>query len=438
MRSGLFVAVSLLTTAVLAENTPKIAPMAGPIPRSISSSKQFIIYYPDGRVRSRLARKAEDLKGEWLRQFQLEDDWKAPIIIQVVSTRLPDSPRWATNVYESDGGELKVQIDIYDPSLVKGAEFDIEVYRALALEYACRKAPPKAGKVVSQPPAWLLEGLYANALAREEGIPAGLFEMLVKSGPPPKLEVFLKLRPESLDPTSRAVYRAQAMALLRAFLGLPDGAAHLEQYLSSLPAIRSTDAGKLLEKFPELAAQPTNLSKMWTLSLANAAASDRNKPFSMVETQNQLALLLGISAPKDIKKPEAGIVTGPEALPLIARGQAGRFILQQKSEDLLRLELRAHPILRPIVEEYRLIASQLAEKPGKNSDKRIRKNQELQKAVVTRAEAITDFMNWFETSQLNTPSLQFEATTGRDGTAEVFQRTDAISRQLDDLESRGW
>jgi len=438
MRRGLFVAMSMLTSAVLAENKPKIAPVSVPIQRSISSSKQFVVYYSDGKVRSQLARKAEDVKAEWLGLFKLKDTWRAPIIIQVVSTRLPDSPRLVTNVYESDGGEIKVQIDVYDPSVLKGAEFDLEVYRALCLEYTYRKSPPKTGKAVSQPPAWLLEGLYADAVAREEGTPAGLFEMLVKSGPPPKLEAFLKLRPESLDATSRAVYRAQAMALLRAFLGMPNGAANLQHYLSSLHEIRSTDAGKLLDKFPELAAQPANLSKMWTLCLAHASASDRNKPFGMAETQNQLTLLLGISAPKDSKKPEAGIVTGPEALPLIARGQAGRFILQQKSEELLRLELRAHPIMRPIVEEYRLIATQLAAKPGRNVDKRLRKNMELQKAVVTRTDAIADYMNWFEASQLNTPSREFEAPISREGDGGIFKRNDAISRQLDDLESRGW
>lgn len=438
MRPGLVLAGVFLATAAFAQNKPKIAPTPAPLQRSTSVSKQFVIYYNDGIVRSRLAGKTEDLKQEWLRRLRLKDEWKAPIIVQIVSTRLPDAPRLRTSVHESDGGEMKVQIDVFDPSSLKGPEFDLEVYRALALEYAYRKTPPKAGKPVTQPPAWLLEGLYEDNATRDEGIPSGLFEMLVRSGPPPKLEAFLKIRPESLDATSRAVYRAQAMALLRALLGLPGGPGHLAEYLSGLPGVNPADAGKLLQKFPDLAAQPGNLSKMWTLSLADASAADRSKPFGMAETQRQLALLLDFSTPKDPKKPEAGNVTGPEALQALARSGPGRYILKQKTEDLLRLELRAHPIMRPIAGEYRIIATELTVKPGRNLEKRIRKNMELQQAVVQRAGAIEDYLNWFEASQLTTPSREFDVTLGAPGTFEPFKRNDAISRQLDDLESRGW
>ncbi|MFZ4681568.1 MAG: hypothetical protein ACOYMS_03615 [Terrimicrobiaceae bacterium] len=438
MRPGLLLVAGFLATTAFAQNKPKLAPTPAPLQRSTSVSKQFVIYYFDGSVRSRLARKTEDLKQEWLRRFRMKDEWKAPIIVQIASTRLPDAPRLRTSVHESDGGEMKVQIDVFDPTSLKGPEFDLEVYRALALEYAYRKTPPKAGKAITQPPAWLLEGLYEDTATRDEGIPAGLFEMLVKSGPPPKLEAFLKIRPESLDATSRAVYRAQAMALLRALLGLPGGPGQLAEYLASLPGTNPADAGKLLQKFPELAGEPGNLSKLWTLSLANASASDRNKPFSMAETQRQLALLLDFSTPKDPKKPEAGNVTGPEALQALTRSGPGRYILKQKTEDLLRLELRAHPIMRPIAGEYRIIAAELSAKPGRNLEKRIRKNMELQQAVVQRAGSIEDYLNWFEASQLTTPSREFDATLNQASSFEPFKRNDAISRQLDDLESRGW
>ena len=63
---------------------------------------------------------------------------------------------------------------------------------------------------------------------------------------------------------------------------------------------------------------------------------------------------------------------------------------------------------------------------------------ELQQAVVQRAGAIEDYLNWFEASQLTTPSREFDVTLGAPGTFEPFKRNDAISRQLDDLESRGW
>ena len=437
MRTGpLVLGLFLAITPVFPQ--ARIITPAVPMQRSISSSKQFVIYFSDGAVRSRLALKAEDIKREWLRCLKQPDEWKAPIIIQVVTTRPANTPAMTTNLFESDGGELKVQIDVYEPSVLKGVDFEMELYRALGLEAMYRQAPPKAGKAITQPPAWLLEGMHEDAATRESGIPAGLFEMLIRSGPPPKLEAFLKLRPERMDATSRAVYRAQSMGLLRALISLPKGAENLAKYLASLPGGNPADAAKLLENFPQFADQPAELSKVWTLSMANASAVDRMKPLSMADSRKQLAVLMDITAQKDPKKAEAGLVIGPEALQAIARSESGRYILRQKAEELLRLELRSHPVMKPIVEEYRIIAMQLAEKPGKNFEKRIRKNMELQAAVADRTVAIEDYLNWFEATQLTTPSKEFDAMLDRKNKTPAFQRSDSISRLLNDYEARGW
>lgn len=433
MRPGLIWAgIFLVVGSLGAQENPV------PLQCSVSSSKQFVIYFPDGTVRARLARRAEDLKREWLQSLRLKDDWKAPIVIQVVPTRPPKAPRLAVNVYESDGGAMKVQIDIYDPAVMRGAELDREIYRALSLEFMYRNEPPKAGKTLTQPPAWLLEGLAEDALTREDGLPAGLFEMLVKSGPPPKLDAFLKLRPERMDATSRAVYRAQAMGLLRALLSVPGGGENLARYLQELPGNNPADPKALLDKFPPFAADSAALSKVWTLTLANASAADRVKPLSMAETREQMAILLEIAAPKNPKKPEEGLIQGPEALQAIASGPAGQYTLRRIAEDLFRLEMRAHPVMRPVVEEYRTIAMQLADKPKKNLEKRIRKNMELQAAVAGRTGEIEDYLNWFEATQLTTPSREFEILPANQEPTDLPERTDPISRLLNDYEAKGW
>jgi hypothetical protein len=433
MRRTLLLAGSMWTLAAMGQT--KVEPPA-PLQRSISSSQQFVIYHHDRTLRSRLARKAEDLKEQWLRRLRFADEWKSPIIIQVLPLRRPDSPRIRTGLYESDGGALKVQIDVFDPTSLKSMDLDMEVYRALFLEYAYRNLPSKAGKSFHQPPAWLIEGLYEDAMARDEGLATGLYERLIKEESPPKLEAFLKERPELLDATSRAIYRARALGLFRALLHTPDGEKHLADYCFNLPSLNPADGAKLLEYFPTLSEQPANLSKLWTLSLADASASNRVMPLSVSETQKRLSLILEITAPRDPRKPQEGVVTGPEGLQAVASTSAGRYVLRQKAEDLLRLEVRAHPLIRPLVEEYRMIASQLAAKPRKNLGTRIRKNMQLQQAVVTRANEMEDYLNWFEATRLDTPSREFDSTSKIDSLD--FRRNDAVSRHLDDVEARGW
>jgi hypothetical protein len=409
-----------------------------PLQRSVSSSQQFIIYHSDRALRSRLAQRVEDLKSHWLRRLRLNDDWKSPIIIQLLAMRRRDSPRIRTAFYESDGGASKIQIDVGDTAALKGSDFDLEVYRALFLEFGYRNVPAKAGKALHQPPAWLVEGLFEDVIAREQGTAVSVYERLIDAKDSPDLAAFLKERPEMLDATSHAIYRAKALGLLRALLSSPDGAKHLVDYCSNLSSVDPSDGGQLLAKFPALAGNPVMLSKLWTLSLADASAANRVTPLSVKETQRRLTLILEITAPMNPAKPAAGTLNGPEALPAVARTKTGRYMVRQKAEELLRLEIRAHPLIRPVVQEYRLIASELAAKPKRKLGVRIRKNLQLQQAVVKRADEMEDYLNWFEAAQLSTPSKEFDSAVDSQSNALTFHRNDAMSRYLDSIEVRGW
>lgn len=434
-RLWLVIACLALVLSSQAQMVP--APTPVPLQRSISSTQQFIVYYQDKAVRSRLVLKLEDIKAQWLKRLNLRDDWKAPIIVKLQTLRPPNFPRIATGVYESDAGELKIQIDIYEPSVLRGADFDIEVFGALCLEFAYRNTPLKAGKSFTKPPSWLVEGLYEDSQSGEDGLPPGLYETVIERGPSLKLESFLKERPAMMDATSRAVFRAQAMGLLRSFLSLPDGSVSLTNYISKLPTISNTDAASLLAAFPALAEDSSRLSKLWVLSMANISATGRIKPLSVEETNNQLTAILDVSMPPDPKKPDEKVEKGPGALPAIARTDEGRYILKQKADDLLRLEVRAHPLMRAMVAEYRAIVSDLALKPKKNVKTRLAQNGELVAAVVGKSGQVEDFMNWYEASQLETPSGTFTEVI-QSPLSDPPPRTDALTRYLNDIEARGW
>jgi hypothetical protein len=435
MRQWFFLTLSISGLTAFGQTKVDLPP---PLQRSVSSSQQFVVYHTDRALRSRLAQRAEDLKAQWLRRLRLNDEWKSPIIIQVLPVRRGNSPRIRTGLYESDGGAPKVQIDVYDTASLRSADFDMEVYRALFLEFGYRNVAAKAGKSFQQPPAWLVEALYEDVAAREEGIAVSVYERLISEGTSPKLDAFLKERPEMLDATSRAIYRAKAMGLFRALLSSPDGTTHLVEYCANLAAINPGDSAPLLGKFPALAEKPATLSKLWTLSLADASASNRVTPLSVKETQRRLTLILEITAPTDPRNPRAGTVSGPKGLSAVARTSTGRYVVRQKAEDLLRLEVRAHPLIRPIVEEYRIIAGELATKPKKNVETRIRKNMQLQEAVVQRADEMEDYLNWFEAAQLSTPSHEFDSAVDAQPGHLTFHRNDTMSRYLDDIEVRGW
>lgn len=423
--------IFLIGSFFLAPGLDAQNPSPTPLERTFSTSQQFVIYGSTRTRRTEISRKADILAASFLSSTGLPSEWKWPIVINLNTKphRGSDGPR--TSLFLGDEETIKIQVDV--PTTARSeTEWELEILRALALEFAYREAKPRANKHYSLPPEWLVEGLWQKAAAGTHGLSAALFEQLVESGPPPKLEAFLKQRPQTFDPTSRAIYRAQSMTLLNALLATKNGKEGLASYLTGLHAVRPEDPQPLLAAFPELQEDPSGLVKLWTLAIARASATDQLEALSIPETEKQLTLVMEDLRPApDPKKPELDKLAGPLAMPVLAREKNGRFLLARKAEELLRLEGRAHPIYRPVVEEYRQIASELATKPRRDAEKRLLAVGELRAALYARCEAMADYVNWFEATQLDTPSEAFPENLGKSPEKSVMPRSDAISLALD-------
>lgn len=404
--------------------------------RTISSSGQFVLYSNDATRRTKLARRAEEAKSEWTRRLGNSEGKSYPIIIRDLlgSTRPRGSAPIVTVLYEGDGGTPKVQVDVYDTTALRGRLFEIEIFRALGLERIYRNIPVKAGKSIHSPPSWIIEGIAEDLRVREEGVPPGVYAALLRSEHPPRLEDFLKTKTELLEATSLSLYRTQAMALLHVLMQLPEGKLGLSSLLESA-AHDDANIKSVLAAYPSLENNSSRLIKMWTLSMARDSTTNRLDPLSIAETERALTAILDLSANANPRKQGAKTVQGTAALPLVARGEGGPFIMRQKSTELLNLEFRCHPLLKPVVEEYRNIAMLLANKPKKDVAKRIEENDKIRVLLQKRSQLLNDYMNWFEATQLNTLSENFLMISNP---PQAPKRTDPITRYLDAIEERGW
>ena len=424
-----FAAFAVLAGTVFAQ------PSERPV-RSTSSSGQFVVYSTDATWRTDVSRRAEDAKRAWIRWLGSDGNWSHPIIIQDLrrSARPAGNPRAVTAIFEGDGRTLKIQTDIYDSSFLAGESFEREVFRALGLEQIYRKEPMRAGKAFRQIPTWISEGLAEEIRVERNGAPDGVYAALLRSERPPKIEEFLKAKPELMEATTLALYRTQALALLKALYQLPEGPAGLAALIDSLG---DGDGGlkSILAGYPSLSNDSSQLAKVWTLAIARGSASRRLETLSIPETARSLGTIFDISALIDPKKPEAGMVGGAAALPAIARGVGGPFLMRQKAAELLNLEYRAHPVMRPVIAEYREIASSLAAKPKRNMEKRIEENDKIRELLQQRTGSVADYLNWFEATQLDSLSEGF-LNVSEPPTAAP--RTDPLTLHLDSIERRGW
>src|SRR2546425_5958428 len=110
-----------------------------PLQRSVSTSRQFIVYGADAPLRGALCNVAERVKSTLLGLLRENDDWKTPIVInaQYPQANLPEIPGAALNVSQTGFG-LKLQLDLKIAGDVNGLAIERELLRVVLIEMMYR------------------------------------------------------------------------------------------------------------------------------------------------------------------------------------------------------------------------------------------------------------------------------------------------------------
>ena len=398
--------------------------------RTVSRGGDFIVYSSDRTLRNNLVRTAESALAEWKKIVDADVGSLMPILIQDKSRagRPRGTPALVTGIFETDGGGIKVQIDLYDTAALRAGAFEVEIFRSLALHAMHKKDPPRAGKAYARPPGWFVEGL-AEELRRKGGeVPDGVYAALIRTERPPDLKRFFTQKSEILDATSLALYRAEALALLRVLQKANDSKDGFATLLAS-PAFPKADASTVLRAFPSLGGDPAQLSKMWTLAIARSSMPAGLASLNVEQTNNELRSILDFSPGTGAQGADT-----PAALPEKAIGEGGAYLMRQRSVELLNLAFRGHPLLRPVIDEYRAITMLLERKPKANVAARIEDIEKIRTLLVERHKKISDYLNWFEATQVD---ISEHPLLEQVQTPETPPRTDPYSIYLDSFEKSG-
>ena len=420
-RAG-FVLLLLAWAPALANATPE---------RSVSSSRQFVVYGDDVRLRGAICDLAEQTKRDLLRLLEQRDGWATPIVVhaQYPQANLPETPRSALN-FSQTGFGLKLQLDLTIAPNLGRPEIQRELLRAILLEIIYRgESGVPAGTAYVSPPDWLLDGILAGQSGR-----ASLGAVLASPVITQRivlLEEFLRQRPELLEAAGRSLYRAYSFALLDLLLHAPDGRRRLVRFIADLPKATNEPIGDLSRHFPELAQEQ---GKAWSAHVTELSRDQPDQLLSAADTERALEELLLL------KIQEAGLeknyrleefskcLQNPHAKPAFA-------VL---TRDLVALATRANPIYRRILADYAQITAQLARGKTKGIAARLGRTGASRRSVAARVQAIDDYMNWYEATKSRAVSGAFagymkaaEATSRQEQT-----RRDPISVYLDALETQ--
>lgn len=407
----------------------------GATERSLSTSRQFIIYGTDLAVRGAICDFAERTKRELLSLLAQQDKWTTPIVInaQYPRANLPEVPRLSVDLAQTGFG-VKLQLDLVIDSGVSRPEIRRELLRALLLEMIYRAQPNiAAGTAYVSPPDWFLEGVPSQQSDLTRDQVTAILALPVAAKNVLTLEKFLAQRPELLDAPARNLYRAYAFALVDLLGHAPDGPRRLTQFILDLPGSSNDPMAELRSHFPGFL-EPDNAEGTWQNQVARLSSDQPYQLLSSVETERRLDEMLRL------KISDRGAEKNYELaqFPIFRKQPAAKKTLSSLAHDLESLATRAHPVYAPIIADYAEITALIGRGKTLDVPRRLERLKNLRKAIAAQMREIDDYLNWFEATSLAGPSGEFaDYMKAAERAAQPEQtKRDPISVYLDAIETQ--
>ncbi len=401
-------------------------------PRSTSTSRQFLVYGADVRLRGAVCDLAEETKTNLLHLLELRDNWKTPLIVNLdyPQANLPGAPPARLEVSQLGYG-LKLQLNLLVTKEIRGRNVEEELLRAILVEMMYReRGNIAAGTPYVTPPDWLVAGVLRSQPGSNSDDDAELLQSVVAANRIAPLEEIVGQRRARLDAPSRKFFDAYSRALLQLLLGARGGPGKLRQFIADLPVAPNDALADLRVHFPETLGRSP--AKWWTLSVARLSAADRFETLSAKDTARQLDRILRFPIPGRDGQTHEYSLGEYEAFRKLP---ASRAILQRVSRQLLLLGARSHPSYRPIVQEDYALAELLARGKTRRVEERLERVASYRSVVETQTKEIDDYLNWYEGTQAKTISGAFSQVLKVDEADDAQpRRRDPISVYLDSIE----
>lgn len=409
------------------------AGLAAGKPRSTSTSRQFLVYGADVRVRGVMCDLAERTKSNLLRLLGQRDHWKTALVINLDYPRanFPEAAAAQLDLSQLGYG-LKLQLNLLLTREMEGRAVQRELLRAILIEMMYReRGNIAAGTRYVAPPDWLVEGVLALETGRESTEDAELLRTVLAAKKIPPLEGVVREQRVQLDTSSRRLHTAYSRALLQLLLSAPGGNSQLAGFIADLPDAPNDAMADLRAHFPETLGQAPG--KWWALSVAGLSAVDRYQMLSAAETGRRLdaAVTLSLPAPDGSMRQYSLGEDGS-----YRKSPAYREALGQAGQQLLLLGAQAHPSYRALVQELYELTELLARGKTRGVPARLARVASYRGVIERQGTEIDDYLNWYEATQSKTSSGVFSQIIEANRKAEeaLPRRRDPISVYLDSIE----
>jgi hypothetical protein len=441
-----------------------------PLEESSVRGGQFHVWGRDRRHRTLLLNSATETQRLVLTALRQPSAFRHPIVIQIRdagSLRSGASPVWS-EITEVSGG-FRFEINVApERDTVPGDLWRQEVVRCLLAEMILRsRSDSNVADSESPPPDWLLHGTLEMLVYQATGRPSEAFARVFQLGHVLPLEDIFQADPIRMDSVSRSIYRASCCGLLQMLLDQPSGASSMSALLPSLASPATDPSIAIARCFPALTASGNSLSKWWALQLAAMSQPSADEILPPRDTESALlkAITLQIDQEPPTKAPakptrlpgkikrifsrqkdqpaDATVMAPgePRQLPLakwaeIASRPDRAAILERSALALTRLSVRAHPIYRPVINDYLVLIRDLsAGRRLRDADARLALLDKTLSGIRSDLGRIEDYLDWYEATQQDQAGDAFRDYFRAEDelTSPPPRRSDPISRYLDEV-----
>ncbi|HLW34164.1 MAG TPA: hypothetical protein VKS98_00740 [Chthoniobacterales bacterium] len=395
---------------------------------TVSPSGQFIVYGADDATRGALSEVAERIKANFLSVLKRRDAWRIAVVVNLQSraVNLPEVPATDLRFSQTETG-AKLQLNLAVSAKTDPLTIERALARVIVIEMIYRsQTGVVAGDVYVEPPGWLVNGLLASAPNKDRTELVGVLSTPAREI---SLTEFLNQRLETLDSSTRQIYRAYSFVLVQMLMDSPNGRSRLGHYIDNLAFATNDPIADLRAAFPELG----DFGRAWKTKIADLKTGADKDLLSFSQTDEKLNELLQTNFPsRDGGQESVSLESFSHAKP----NPTQRRTLQEFSQQLLLLATRANPILRPIVQDYQRAADEVVLGRKRGIEKRLAELRSLHTRLAARMNDVEDYLNWFEAAKLETPSGIFDNYLQATTSIEVQKprRKDALSVYLDAME----
>jgi len=249
-----------------------------------------------------------------------------------------------------------------------------------------------------QVPIWLSYGIIETMSWKKDSSKRRVYELLLSN---PELFPLDKVLSASgidvrgFDATNETFFRAASGALVMSLLRQDGGKDSMRAFLSEVVLFDGEMDILLRKYFPPLSIGAHAMQKVWSLQVAEMAAPKLIENLSITESDQRLSEMLTLNIPDEngdaklVPFKDFKILNGMKMAEKVQATEAMR-------QGIVQLSNRCHPVYRPLLLEYAMLASEMCQDDYQNISKRLPLLAEERQKMVVADERCRDYLDWYQ------------------------------------------